>query len=91
MTRYRTMAAALFLLAAAGLSSEGRAQCVSPGEGNQLVQRGQVAPLPTALANAGLGGVQVIDVQLCQAGGGWVYRVRYNAGGAVNTANVPAG
>ncbi len=42
MTRYRTIAAALILLAAAGLSSEGRAQCVSQGEGQHMVSQGQV-------------------------------------------------
>jgi hypothetical protein len=82
MIRYRNIAA---------LSSEGQAQCVSQGEGQQMVAQGQVQPLPAALANAGLGGVQVLGAQLCRAGGGWVYQVRYNAGGAVQTANVPAG
>jgi hypothetical protein len=91
MTRYRNIAAALILLAAAGLSSEGQAQCVSRSEGQQMVDQGQVQPLPAALANAGLGNVNVLGADLCRVGGGWVYQVRYNAGGAVKTANVPAG
>jgi uncharacterized membrane protein YkoI len=56
-----------------------------------MVAQGEVLPLPAALQNAGLGGAQVLDVQLCRAGGGWAYRVRLNQNGQVRTANVPAG
>jgi hypothetical protein len=93
MIRLRAIAAAALLLALSGLSADSLAQggCVSQGEGQQMVAQGQVLPLPAALQNAGLGGAQVIDVQLCHAGGGWAYRVRYNQGGQVSTANVPAG
>ncbi len=91
MTRYRHIAAALILLATAGASFESRAQCVSPGEGQQMVAQGQVAPLPVALQNAGLAGAQVLAAELCRAGGGWAYRVQYRRDGKVSSANIPAG
>jgi hypothetical protein len=91
MIGYRSIAAALILLAAAGVASEGRAQCVPPGEGQQMVAHGQVSPLPVALQNAGLGGAQVLGAELCRSGSGWAYRVRYRQDGKVTSANIPAG
>ena len=83
---------AAFVLAAVGAPSVGWAQgCASGAEARQLLQEGQVAPLPTALQNAGLGGAQVLDAQLCRSGGGWSYRVRYRQDGQVTSANIPAG
>jgi len=91
MSKYRRIAAALILLAAAGASCEGAAQCVSPGEGQRMVAQGQVTPLPAALQQAGLGDVQVLAADLCRTGGGWSYNVRYRYGGEVSAASIPAG
>jgi hypothetical protein len=91
MSGYRKIAAALVLFAVGAVSSAAAAQCIPAGEGQQMVAQGQVLPLPTALQNAGLAGVQVLKVQLCHSGGGWAYRVRYRQGGAVSSATVPAG
>jgi hypothetical protein len=88
MTR-RFLAAGLALLLAAAAVPAGAQQCVSGGEGRQLVAQGQVAPLPVALQRAGLGDAQVISARLCRAGGGWSYRVRVRQGGQVRTANIP--
>jgi hypothetical protein len=90
MRSYCHTAAALLFLAA-GASSPGAAQCVSGGEGQSLVASGQVTPLPVALQQAGLGGVQVLDADLCRSGGGWSYNVRYRYGGQVNAISIPAG
>lgn len=89
MTR-TCVAAALILLTAAGLPADGRAECVSRSEGQQMVAKGQVTPLPVALQNAGLGGAQVLNADLCRSGGGWSYRLRYRRGGQVNSTNIPA-
>lgn len=91
MTRYRAIALAA-LLVLGGLSAEARAQsCVPAGQGQQMVEQGQVKPLYVALQSAGLAQAQVLSAELCQAGGGWIYRVRYRQGGNVGTADVPAG
>jgi hypothetical protein len=90
MIMLRTIALAA-LLSFGGLASEGQAQCVPPGQGQQMVDQGTVRPLYVALQGAGLAQAQVLSAQLCQAGGGWVYRVRYRQGGNVGTADVPAG
>jgi hypothetical protein len=90
MRSYCHTAAALLLLAA-GASSPGAAQCVSPGEGQRMVAYGQVTPLPVALQQAGLSDVQVLDADLCRSGGGWSYNVRYRYGGQVNAISIPAG
>ena len=93
MSTNRAFAVAILLLACAGAFSPAAAQgCVSGGEGRQLVAEGEVAPFPDALARAGVSADQVVDVQLCQSGGGWVYRVRVlDAGGEVTSVNIPAG
>lgn len=91
MSRFRSIALALALLAGIGLASEGRAQCVSSSEGHRMVSSGQVVPLASALQRAGLSGAQVLAADLCRSGGGWYYQVRYRRGGQVSQANVPAG
>ncbi len=91
MTRLRSIAALVALLAAMGVSSQSAAQCVSRGEGQQMVAQGQVTPLPVALQSAGLAGAQVLSADLCRAGSGWVYQVRYRHGGQVSQASIPAG
>ena len=74
--------------------AEGLAQggCVARGESRELLEQGIVIPFPAALRQAGLKRNQVVDVQLCRAGGGYVYRVRVlQPGGAVRPMNIPAG
>ncbi len=92
MTRLRAIAAAALLLALPGMNAASLAQggCVSGQEARQILEQGQAVPLPTALQNAGLGGAQVLDAQLCHSGGGWAYHVRYRQGGQVSSANIPA-
>jgi hypothetical protein len=73
--------------------SSGVAQeCLSGSEGRQLLEQGQVIPFPTAVRQAGISSDQVVDVQLCRGGGGYVYRVRViDASGQVTNMNIPAG
>ena len=67
-------------------------QCLSGGEGRQLLEQGQVIPFPQAANQAGIAPDQVVDVQLCRSGGGYVYRVRVlDASGQVTSMNIPAG
>jgi hypothetical protein len=91
MTRFSTIAVAALMLALSGLQAESAAQCASGSEARQLIEQGQAMPLPSALQAAGLGDAQVLDAQLCRAGGGWSYRVRFRQGGQVSSANIPAG
>ena len=94
MTTRKAIAAALLVLALSGAGSDGYAQgrCVSPGDGRQLLEQGQVVPFPEAMRRAGIGSDQVVDVQLCRGGGGYVYRVRVlQKGGKVRRMNIPAG
>ena len=91
MSRYRSIAMALALVAFVAFSTEGEAQCVSRAEGQQLVRSGQVAKYPDALRRAGIKSNEVVgDPQLCRAGG-WVYRVPILRGGRRTTVNIPAG
>ena len=91
MSKYRALAAALIALSLAGSVSDGLAQgCISEAEFRQLVQQGQVVTLPEAMQRAGVSG-KVIDVELCQAGGGYVYRVRVRQDGQVQSHQLPAG
>jgi hypothetical protein len=92
MFEKRMIAAALLAISMAGLPSAGLAQaCVSRAESRQLLEQGQVTPLPEALRQAGLEDGRVVDAQLCRAGGGFVYRVRILQNGQVRGTNVPAG
>jgi hypothetical protein len=81
----------MLLLAAAGLPSAGMAQCVSGKEARQLIQQGQVVTFPEALQRAGVARDQVAgNPQLCQGGGGYVYRVRVYQDGKLSGRNIPA-
>jgi hypothetical protein len=93
MRKLPTFLVAGLFLVLSGLNAAALAQsgCVSPGEGQQMVAQGKVAPLPAALQRAGLAGVEVVAAELCHSGGGWAYHVRYRQGGQVSSANVPAG
>jgi hypothetical protein len=87
MTRLRCIAAAVAIALSAFAGGAFAQGCVSGQEARQLIDQGQVVPFPEAASRAGLAANQVVDVQLCQAGGGYVYRVRLRDGGE---ANVPA-
>ena len=87
MSRLRIIAVAA-LLAFSGLPNAAMAQgCASREEARQLLDQGQVIPLPEATSRAGIEDNDVVDAQLCQAGGGYVYRVRLRDGGQ---ASIPA-
>ena len=93
-SRARALPTIALALALAGLSPAALAQgsCLSSGEGRQLLEQGQVVPFPQAMRQAGVSADQVVEVQLCQSEGGYVYRVRVlDAGGQVKTMNIPAG
>jgi hypothetical protein len=92
MTTNRALAAALLALSLAFSVSDGMAQgCLSSREGRQLMEQGEVVPFPEAVRRAGLSSDQVVEVQLCQSGGGYVYRVRVlESGGEVRARNIPA-
>ncbi len=91
MSAFRTIALAILLLAGSSSASFPQGGCVSGGEGRQLLEQGQVVPFPQAMQQAGISG-QVVDVQLCRSGGGYVYRARVREeGGDVREVNIPAG
>lgn len=86
-----TAAALLFAFAAIGDVGMAQAACVSDRDFRQLAARGQVVSLPDALRSAGVRG-QVIEAQLCEAGGGYSYRVRVRQrSGEIRSLNIPAG
>ena len=93
MTKLRTLAAALVVLALAGPASEALAQeCYSGRAGRQMLEERQIVPLPEALRRAGIERDRLVGVELCQAGGGFVYRVRVlEPGGGVRQIEIPAG
>ena len=93
MTKTSMTAAALLIASSIGFPAAGMAQgCTSRQDGRALLEQGQVLPLPEAMRRAGISRDQVVEVQLCQAGGGYVYRVRVlQPGGRVRSINVPAG
>jgi hypothetical protein len=55
--------------------------CVSGQEGRALVAEGRVMPFPEAARRAGIADNDVVAVDLCRSGGGFVYRVRLRQGG----------
>ena len=94
MAKHTLIAASLFALALSSSVSEGLAQggCLSGRQARQLLEQGLVVPLPQAIQQAGLSSGQVVDAKLCEAGGGYVYRVRVlQPGGKVRAVNIPAG
>jgi hypothetical protein len=93
MTTRKALAAALLVLALTGTASDGLAQgCISDRDGRQLLEQGQVVPFPEAMQRAGVMAHQIVEVQLCRGGGGYVYRVRVlQPNGRVRRVNIPAG
>ena len=92
MSKRLILGLAVLFLTMAGSPDSGSAQgCLSGGEGRQLLEQGEVMPFPEAMQRAGLSADEVVEVQLCQSGGGYVYRVRILQGGQVSSKNIPAG
>jgi hypothetical protein len=83
---------ATLLFAVAGLPSAGMAQnCVSGQEARQLLEQGQIVPLPEALQRAGVSRDQLAgNPQLCESGGGLVYKIRVYQDGQLTGVNIPA-
>jgi hypothetical protein len=64
------------------LSDGAHAQaCVPNRDARQIIEQGQALPFAEAAARAGIEANQVVDADLCQGGGGYVYRVRLRDGG----------
>ena len=82
---------ATLLFAAAGLPSAGLgAVRLRPG-GAAAPGAGAGVPFPEALQRAGVSRDQLAgNPQLCQAGGGFVYRVRVYQDGQLTGVNIPA-
>jgi len=56
-----------------------------------MLERGEALPFPEALRRAGYSGDQLAGrPQLCEAGGGYVYRVRIVQEGQVQAVTIPA-
>lgn len=93
MTIKRAAAAALLALLAGWLTFDAAgAACMSGREGRRLLEQGQVVPFPEAIRQSGIARSEVVDVQLCEGGGGFVYRVKVlNKRGRVRSVNIPAG
>jgi hypothetical protein len=92
MSAARTLILAALFVGTAGLSSEGWAQnCVGGQEARQILQQGQAVPLAEALQRAGISPDQLAgNPQLCQSGGGFVYRVRVYQDGQLSSRAIPA-
>ena len=91
MSAARILILAALFLAAAGPLSPSRAQCVGGQEARQVLEQGQAVPLPVALQRAGISPDQLAgNPQLCQSGGGFVYRVQVVENGQVNSVTIPA-
>jgi hypothetical protein len=87
----RTILLVAMLVAAAGMPSKSLAQCVSGQQARELISQGQVVTFPEALQRAGVSRDQVAgNPQLCQGGGGYVYRVRVYQDGQLSGVNIPA-
>jgi len=92
MNKLPMIALAAMLLAAAGPASPGMAQgCMSGQQARQLLEQGQAVPFPEALRRAGYSRNQLAGgPELCQAGGGYVYRLRVVRNGQVSAVTIPA-
>lgn len=90
----RKIPLATFLLIAVLVLGAGaaRAACLSPSEARAVVASGQAASLgPIVQSLKQQAGVEVINGQLCTAGGGYVYRLTVlGQGGRVRQVTVDA-
>ncbi len=78
---------ALFILMFAAVGSA-NAACLSQSQTRQAVANGQAAPLG---AVRGQVNGEIVKAQLCQQGGGYVYRLSVLKNGKVTTVTVNAG
>ena len=93
MILIRSLAAALLLLTASMDPTPAGAQgsCVSGRNGRPAVESGRIAPFPAAAKRAGISPRDVQGVELCQAGGRYVYRVTVvKSGGPPRVITIPA-
>ncbi len=93
MAKNQIAAAALLFLSLASVPADAVAQgCLSGRDGRQLLEQGEVIPFPEAARRAGISRDQLVGgPDLCQAGRGFVYRVRVlQPGGSVRSVNIPA-
>ncbi|SCZ24334.1 PepSY domain-containing protein [Afifella marina] len=87
LRRFLSLSVLLLSLLVAG---EAAAACLGPGEARQVVASGQAVPLSQALRRAGISG-EVVDVKLCEAGGGYVYQASVlGPDGRLQRVNIPA-
>ena len=92
MSAARTLVIAALFLGTAGFFSAATAQnCLSAQEARPILQQGQAVPLAEALQRAGIDSDQLAgNPQLCQSGGGFVYRVRVYQDGQLSSRTIPA-
>ena len=75
-----------------GLVAPASAACLSDRETRQAVRSGQAARLNVALRQAGIRPRDVVGAQLCEGGGGYVYRVKLLTNdGSSSVISIPAG
>ena len=93
-TFWRKLSLAVLLLPAALalIAGPAHAACLSPAEARAVVASGQAASLgPIVQSLKQQAGVEVINGQLCTAGGGYVYRLTVlGQGGKVRQVTVDA-
>jgi hypothetical protein len=92
MSAARTLVLAALFLGIAGVFSNTSAQsCVGGQQARQILQQGRAVPLAEALQRAGISPDQLAgNPQLCQSGGGFVYRVRVYQDGQLSSRTIPA-
>lgn len=87
----RTLPVALLAFMLTGPTHSFAETCVTGRDGRQVVEQGKADRFPDAMRRAGLSFNQVLEVQLCPAGAGFVYRVKVlQPGGHVKLVNIPA-
>ena len=69
------------------LAGPASAACLSQGEARNVVASGQAKPLAAVQSQAG---GEIVKAQLCQEGGGYVYRLSVLVDGKVTTKVVSA-
>jgi uncharacterized membrane protein YkoI len=76
-----------FLIVTFAVIAPVEAACLSQSQARDAVASGKAAPLG---AVAGQAGGEIVKAQLCQQGGGYVYRLSVLKGGKVTTVTVNA-
>ena len=85
--RRAVLVLALFM---GGLTAPAEAACLSDRETRQAVRSGEAVRLNVALRQAGIRPRDVVGAQLCEGGGGYVYRVRVYDGRNATSVSIPA-